>query len=69
MAMSSNKSWSAIILFTILLTGSLCLAAPSPQELPPEDPDAEEEISPALERLRNQADQIEQLPGPSPQEV
>ena len=69
MAMSSNKSWSAIILFTILLTGSLCLAAPSPQELPPEDPDAEEEISPALERLRNQADQIQQLPGQSPQEV
>lgn len=60
MAMSINKSWSAIILFTILLSGGLCAAAPLPQEFPiPEDQD--EERLRVLERLRDQLNQSRQM--------
>jgi general secretion pathway protein D len=71
MAMSINKSWSAIILFTFLLAGSLCPAAPSPQDFPPRPPlteDQEEERLRALERLRNQLNQNRRLPGQQAQE-
>jgi len=64
MAMSINKSWSAIILFTFLLTGSLCPAAPLPQEFPPEFPipeDQDEERLRALERLRDRLNQSRQM--------
>ncbi|MBN2317665.1 MAG: type II secretion system secretin GspD [Acidobacteria bacterium] len=63
--MSINKSWSAIILFTFMLAGSLCPAAPAPQERPRRIPlteEQEEERLRTLERLRDQLNQNRPLP-------